>query len=149
MRIVAEFVDSRNGQRYLPGDGNKINPPLTDDQIERLRGAGCLKDGDEAGRTAEVVDSAKSLLDAMTVADLKSLATYNNIDLGDATKKSDLIAKIDAELVAKELSLGGPTVGEWVAAGYKASAYPPRGYAQRSSQEEIEAAVAAENAQSN
>lgn len=36
----------------------------------------------------------------------------------------------------------GPTVGEFVAAGYRASGYPPEGYASRSSQEEIDAAIA-------
>ena len=38
----------------------------------------------------------------------------------------------------------GPTVGEFVAAGYQASGYPPEGYASRSSQEEIDAAIAAQ-----
>lgn len=38
----------------------------------------------------------------------------------------------------------GPTVAEYVAAGYLASNYPPQGYASRSSPEEIEAAIAAE-----
>lgn len=40
-----------------------------------------------------------------------------------------------------ELRSDGPTVHEYVAAGYKASAYPPNGYASKSSEEEIEAAV--------
>lgn len=40
----------------------------------------------------------------------------------------------------------GPTVEEWVAAGYKAANYPPNGYASKSSQEEIDAAIAAEKA---
>ena len=38
----------------------------------------------------------------------------------------------------------GPTVAEWVAAGYSASNYPPTGYEPRSSKEEIAAAVAKE-----
>jgi len=38
----------------------------------------------------------------------------------------------------------GPAVGEFVAAGYQASDYPPKGYASRSSQEEIDAAIAAQ-----
>ncbi|MFK3945625.1 HeH/LEM domain-containing protein [Pseudomonas fulva] len=38
----------------------------------------------------------------------------------------------------------GPTVGEFVAAGYQASGYPPEGYASRSSQEEIDVAVASQ-----
>lgn len=35
----------------------------------------------------------------------------------------------------------GPTVAEWVEAGYLAANYPPDGYASRSSQEEIDAAI--------
>lgn len=38
----------------------------------------------------------------------------------------------------------GPTVAEYVAAGYLASNYPPEGYAARSTPEEIETAVKAE-----
>lgn len=35
----------------------------------------------------------------------------------------------------------GPTVAEWVEAGYLAVNYPPEGYVSRSSQEEIDAAI--------
>lgn len=35
----------------------------------------------------------------------------------------------------------GPTVAEWVEAGYPAASYPPAGYSSRSSQEEIDAAI--------
>ena len=41
-----------------------------------------------------------------------------------------------------DLRSDGPTVAEFVAAGYKASDYPPRGYAPRSTAEEVAAAVA-------
>lgn len=37
---------------------------------------------------------------------------------------------------------GGPTVAEWVAAGYQVSGYPPAGYESRSSAEEVAAALA-------
>lgn len=43
-----------------------------------------------------------------------------------------------------DLRQDGPTVADFVAAGYKASNYPPHGYASRSTAEEIAAAVAAE-----
>lgn len=43
-----------------------------------------------------------------------------------------------------ELKEDGPTVGEFIAAGYKASDYPPHGYASKSSKEEIDEAVAKE-----
>jgi len=39
------------------------------------------------------------------------------------------------------LRTDGPTVSEYVAAGYKASNYPPKGYAPRSTPEEIEEAL--------
>lgn len=142
MRVLAEFVDHRNGKRYFPGDGDKIDPALTDEQVERLRNAGCLKDGDESGASAQGERGSKPVLDAMTVAELKLFAGYNAIDLGEASKKPDLIARIEAGLSAKDLRLG-PTVGEWVAAGYPVAAYPPGGYALRSSREEIDAAIAA------
>lgn len=35
----------------------------------------------------------------------------------------------------------GPTIAEWIEAGYLATNYPPQGYASRSSQEEIDAAI--------
>ncbi|UQS91715.1 HeH/LEM domain-containing protein [Pseudomonas chlororaphis subsp. piscium] len=35
----------------------------------------------------------------------------------------------------------GPTVAEWIEAGYLAENYPPSGYVSRSSQEEIDAAI--------
>lgn len=38
----------------------------------------------------------------------------------------------------------GPTVGEYVSAGYPATSYPPEGYASRSTADEIAAAVAAQ-----
>ncbi|MCD5970769.1 HeH/LEM domain-containing protein [Pseudomonas quasicaspiana] len=38
----------------------------------------------------------------------------------------------------------GPTIGEFIAAGYKASNYPPEGYASRSSADEIAEALKAE-----
>jgi hypothetical protein len=38
----------------------------------------------------------------------------------------------------------GPTIKEYVAAGYKAKNYPPHGYASKSTQEEIDIAIKAE-----
>jgi hypothetical protein len=46
--------------------------------------------------------------------------------------------------VGEALRDDGPTVAEYVAAGYLASNYPPTGYSPRSTPEEIEAAIAAE-----
>lgn len=43
-----------------------------------------------------------------------------------------------------ELKDDGPTVEEWVTAGYRASKYPPSGYKSKSSPAEIKAAVDAQ-----
>ena len=50
------------------------------------------------------------------------------------------------ELDANGLRMDGPTVAQYVAQNYKASTYPPSGYASKSTPEEIAAAVAAEKA---
>ncbi|HEV2155409.1 hypothetical protein [Bradyrhizobium sp.] len=51
--------------------------------------------------------------------------------------------RMSAEGVVRQ---DGPTVSEWVAAGYAADAYPPTGYASKSTQEEIDAAIAQQEA---
>lgn len=43
--------------------------------------------------------------------------------------------------VPQALPEDGPTIAEWIEAGYLATSYPPQGYASRSSQEEIDAAI--------
>jgi hypothetical protein len=48
------------------------------------------------------------------------------------------------QLDANGLKLDAPTIAEFVAAGYQATNYPPEGYASRSSQEEIDAAIEAQ-----
>jgi hypothetical protein len=47
---------------------------------------------------------------------------------------------------AEKTPTAGPTIQQWVAAGYKASNYPPSPYASSSSAEDVAAAVAAEKA---
>lgn len=56
------------------------------------------------------------------------------------------LERLNAVRAASELRQDGPTVAEFVAAGYKAANYPPKGYEARSTPEEIAAAVAAEKA---
>lgn len=48
----------------------------------------------------------------------------------------------------EELRQDGPTVAEYVAAGYFAEKYPPAGYASKSTQAEIDAAIAAQKSAS-
>ncbi|ARB26221.1 hypothetical protein HX787_10940 [Pseudomonas tolaasii] len=54
------------------------------------------------------------------------------------------VASYPNQLDANGLKLDGPTIAEFVAAGYLAVNYPPEGYVSRSSQEEIDAAVEAQ-----
>lgn len=46
--------------------------------------------------------------------------------------------------LADKLKTDGPTIEKWVADGYKASDYPPEGYAPNSSEAKIKAAIEAE-----
>ncbi len=50
---------------------------------------------DVNGNVIEAVKPADGL-EAKTVAELRALAAEKNIDLGDATKKADIIAAIEA-----------------------------------------------------
>jgi hypothetical protein len=52
--------------------------------------------------------------------------------LKDAKQK-----EVDDVIAAASLKTDGPTIAEWVAAGYMAGNYPPSGYASRSTPEEI------------
>ncbi|NNA69619.1 HeH/LEM domain-containing protein [Pseudomonas gessardii] len=54
------------------------------------------------------------------------------------------VASYPNQLDANGLKLDGPTIAEFVEAGYLAINYPPEGYASRSSQEEIDAAIEAQ-----
>ena len=53
---------------------------------------------------------------------------------------------VSTETKLPELKQDGPTVEEWVLAGMDAKRYPPHGYASRSNDAEIEAAIAAQDA---
>ena len=54
------------------------------------------------------------------------------------------VASYPNQLDSNGLKLDGPTITEFLAAGYLAVNYPPEGYASRSSQEEIDAAIDAQ-----
>lgn len=54
------------------------------------------------------------------------------------------VASYPNQLGANDLKLDGPTIAEFLAAGYLAVNYPPEGYVSRSSQEEIDAAIDAQ-----
>lgn len=48
---------------------------------------------------------------------------------------------ISVSEIEEGLRLDGPTIAQWLEQGYKASAYPPNGYASLSSQAEIDKAI--------
>lgn len=54
------------------------------------------------------------------------------------------VASYPEQLDANGLKLNGPTIAEFVESGYLAVNYPPEGYASRSSEEEIDAAIEAQ-----
>lgn len=56
----------------------------------------------------------------------------------------EALRKMGAVRGADEVRTDGPTVEEFVTAGYRAENYPPQGYASRSTPEEIATAVAAQ-----
>lgn len=73
------------------------------------------------------------------------------VEMVEAEAK-DLLRRGKAELhgvLGDELRTDGPTVAEYVAAGYRADNYPPQGYASRSTDEEIQAAIDAQEAEAN
>lgn len=80
----------------------------------------------------------------------EQLAVGVERDFGSMTeglKKAGLIGDMDTPLPPRgraALREDGPTIGEYIGAGYPATGYPPQGYASRSTPEEIAAAVKAE-----
>lgn len=71
------------------------------------------------------------------VIDLPKEEAQRLVDLGAAT-----LAKDDEDGLKQD----GPTIEEFVKAGYPPEKYPPEGYASRSTPEEIEAAIKAAQA---
>ncbi len=58
-------------------------------------------DTEDPGELADI-DNTVSILDGMTVAQLKEYAANNGIDLGGATRKADILAAIEAAGAGKE-----------------------------------------------
>lgn len=74
-------------------------------------------------------------------------AVHDFGSMAEGLKKAGLIGDPDGKEkspAGTELRDDGPTVAEHVAAGYLAVNYPPQGYASRSTQEEIAAAIEAQ-----
>ena len=91
-------------------------------------------------------DHAKKLIKGGAYAE----ATAEDVKAAEARKLVLRHAGTDkaiADAKGKDsLRHDGPTVAEWVSAGYPASTYPPEGYASRSTPEEVADAIAVEKA---
>ncbi|MER8615977.1 hypothetical protein NKG99_03850 [Mesorhizobium sp. M1409] len=81
-------------------------------------------------------------LDRMTRAELDALAVERGVDISRAKNKGDVVAALRGDDALRE---DGPTIAEFVSAGYPAANYPPKGYASRSTADEIAEAVKAED----
>lgn len=73
-------------------------------------------------------------------------AGYKNIPLAEFDPAVHV--PFDRETGLPGLRLDGPTVAEYVEAGYLAANYPPEGYASRSTEEDVAAAITAQGASS-
>ena len=78
---LIEFDDEEAARQIAIGGARE----LTAEEIEKLAAAAKAKDAAEA----------HTKLMAMTGKDLQALADENKIDLGDASKKEDIIAAIE------------------------------------------------------
>lgn len=93
--VIAEMVDIKTGKRLFADD---TFTPHDEDQADRLTRAGCLREGVVA-KSAKADDDGDGL-DGMKLDELKALAVAEEIDLGEASKKADIVAVIRAARTA-------------------------------------------------
>lgn len=94
--VIAEMVDAKTGDRLFPGE---TFTPHDEDQRERLVTAKCIREGtDQAAKTRDQINN-DGLFDK-TPAELKDIATTEEVDLGGVSKKADVIAAIRAKRAA-------------------------------------------------
>lgn len=96
--------------------------------------------------TVVVYDEFKAVRALISGGDRETVTT--DVEAG-ATRKFELLPGQVLEISEakddkREDHTPGPTVQEYVAAGYDARKYPPQGYESRSTQEEIDAAITAQ-----
>lgn len=92
--------------------------------------------GSERGTCYRRLDQFFGVIDGATSVSVQGDAPH----IGEAYQRQG----ISVREIEEGLRLDGPTVAQWVAEGYKASAYPPAGYASVSSEAEIDKAIEAE-----
>lgn len=94
--------------------------------------------GDDGSVTAGMIlkDMTNNRFDELEKKGLVREATDKEVKAGS----KHAFEKDDTDKLLED----GPTIAEYVAAGYLASNYPPEGYASRSTEKEIAAAISAE-----
>lgn len=92
--------------------------------------------GSERGTCYRRLDQFFGVIDGATSVSVQGDAPH----IGEAYQRQG----ISVSEIEEGLRLNGPTIAQWVAEGYKASAYPPAGYVSVSSQAEIDNAIEAE-----
>ncbi|MCP6695864.1 HeH/LEM domain-containing protein [Pseudomonas donghuensis] len=92
--------------------------------------------GSERGTCYRRLDQFFGVIDGAISVSVQGYAPH----IGEAYQRQG----ISVSEIEEGLRLDGPTIAQWVAEGYKASAYPPAGYASVSSQAEIDKAIEAE-----
>lgn len=93
--------------------------------------------GTERGTCYRRLDQFFGVIDGATSVSVQGDAPH----IGEAYQRQGIsVSEID-----EGLRLDGPTIAQCVAEGYKASAYPPNGYAPVSSQVEIDKAIEEED----
>ncbi|WP_422419144.1 HeH/LEM domain-containing protein [Pseudomonas sp. GZD-222] len=92
--------------------------------------------GSERGTCYRRLDQFFGVIDGATSVSVQGDAPH----IGEAYQRQG----ISVSEIEEGLRLDGPTIAQWVTEGYKASAYPPAGYASVSSQAEIDKAIEAE-----
>jgi len=89
--------------------------------------------GSERDTCYRRLDQFFGVIDGATSVSVQGSAPH----IGEAYQRHG----ISVSEMEEGLPLDGPTVAQWVAEGYKASTYPPNGYASVSSQAEIDKAI--------
>jgi len=93
--------------------------------------------GSERSTCYRRLDQFFGVIDGATSVSVQGDAPH----IGEAYQRQG----ISVSEIEEGLRLDGPTVAQWVAEGYKASTYPPNGYAPVSSQAEIDKAIEEES----
>ncbi|MNN68512.1 HeH/LEM domain protein [compost metagenome] len=93
--------------------------------------------GSERGTCYRRLDQFFGVIDGATSVSVQGDAPH----IGEAYQRQG----ISVSEIEEGLRLDGPTIAQWLEQGYKASAYPPEGYASLSSQAEIDKAIEAED----